>query len=700
MTKPLRQFGGILFSVLLILFVGALIINSIPVSTGEAQQAATCDQSALAAAQAHYVNVLTQYDAGIVTAEQLNAVRVGLLELIQSCAETIDYPVQIDGGGLYGMLDPDLAEEYVLRGTKWGSGSPFVTPPRLAGGTISYSFMPNGAAIAGIQGESAAAGTSVAVTSFPGYQACFIDDIRAAFAAWSAVANIQFVEVADSGTAFDAAGALGHIRIGGHIFDGASNVLAHAYFPPPLGGQSLEGDLHFDIAENWACAPGSGQFDIGFVALHEIGHSIGLRHEPTILAVMNAFYNPSLTALQYDDMLGAQQIYGPAPGATVFPTYTATFTPSNTPTRTPTPTRTFTPTSTSTFTPTATATATFTPTPTATTNPPPATSLIAPLGSIAESIPSFSWQAVSGTAWYYLWISNTDGTTFSQWYDGGLVCVSSVCTVSPGVTFGAGVQRWWVQTWTLEGGYGPWSTEGTFTAPTPPTTLLAPTGIVTPNPSLTYQWNKVAGVSWYQLWISQPDGTGFSQWYEAGAICGVSTCGVTPSLSYMSGTYRWWVQTWNADSGYGAWSSEANFSIALGTPILVSPINTTTGSLPTYTWQRMTGATWYYLWVAGPGGYVMDSWYQDTVCSVSGCSVTPSVLLTNGAHRWWIQAWSPATGYSPWSAQGDFTVSAASPVTGEDSPTLEATTAPVDDGSAPTLEPTPDIAAPPEESSP
>ena len=42
----------------------------------------------------------------------------------------------------------------------------------------------------------------------------------------------------------------GDIRIAAHRFDGPSNVLAHAYFPPP-NSCSQAGDAHFDQAENW-----------------------------------------------------------------------------------------------------------------------------------------------------------------------------------------------------------------------------------------------------------------------------------------------------------------------------------------------------------------------------------------------------------------------------------------------------------------
>jgi hypothetical protein len=68
--------------------------------------------------------------------------------------------------------------------------------------------------------------------------------------------KLNFVFRSDSGAAAGTSGAaqndtrFGDIRIGAHRFDGASKVLAHAYFPPPNGG-TLAGDAHFDYAENW-----------------------------------------------------------------------------------------------------------------------------------------------------------------------------------------------------------------------------------------------------------------------------------------------------------------------------------------------------------------------------------------------------------------------------------------------------------------
>ena len=203
----------------------------------------------------------------------------------------------------------EVRPDFVTDGRKWGPGTLFgggtnVEGPGIPAGTVTYSFMADGV---DLSAETAGL-VNTAYTSLPTYSACFDTELTDAFDAWSAVANIDFVEVADNGLPFNAAGATGDIRIGAHPFAGPGGVLAHAFIPPP-NGTSAAGDMHFDTAENWTCD--NTGIDIGIVATHEIGHSIGLLHEATETAVMNAFYNAALTTLQPDDAEGAVTIYDP-----------------------------------------------------------------------------------------------------------------------------------------------------------------------------------------------------------------------------------------------------------------------------------------------------------------------------------------------------------------------------------------------------
>jgi hypothetical protein len=136
--------------------------------------------------------------------------------------------------------------------------------------------------------------------------------INASFDAWSSVADIQFVEVADGGEDFGALTAdSADIRIGGHDFDGAGGVLAHAYFPPGWGG--VTGDIHFDTSEIWKDQDGGSGYNLQRVLTHEIGHAIGLDHVNGLTALMNPYYTESTPlGLNADDIAGVKFLYGAA----------------------------------------------------------------------------------------------------------------------------------------------------------------------------------------------------------------------------------------------------------------------------------------------------------------------------------------------------------------------------------------------------
>ena len=122
----------------------------------------------------------------------------------------------------------------------------------------------------------------------------------------------------------------------------------------------IEADTLFNTAWTWDSYRGPLQsaMDIQRVALHELGHAIGLNHSTAPGAIMNAYVGNQYT-LSADDIAGAQALYG-APSGTPTPTPspTPTITPIPTPTPTPTPIPTPTPTVTPSPTPSATPAAT------------------------------------------------------------------------------------------------------------------------------------------------------------------------------------------------------------------------------------------------------------------------------------------------------------------------------------------------------
>ena len=114
--------------------------------------------------------------------------------------------------------------------------------------------------------------------------------------------------------------------------DGAGGTLAFAFFPDDVTTNPQAGDVLFDDDETWtgnSIGPGSCSStacDLYYVALHEIGHALGLQHPigdesnapAAFAAIMSPFFNPiggpapgfgSFDTLQADDIAGVCSLY-------------------------------------------------------------------------------------------------------------------------------------------------------------------------------------------------------------------------------------------------------------------------------------------------------------------------------------------------------------------------------------------------------
>jgi hypothetical protein len=139
---------------------------------------------------------------------------------------------------------------------------------------------------------------------------------------WAAVSGFSSLgQVADGGGGLGAAGAAGgagHIRVGAIFIDGnvGSNVLAHAFNPCDAttcgAGGNIGGDMHFDNGNLWSDGGAPGTIDFQTVALHELGHALGLGHSTVVGSVMEATYAGVRRTLTADDIAGIRAIYGVA----------------------------------------------------------------------------------------------------------------------------------------------------------------------------------------------------------------------------------------------------------------------------------------------------------------------------------------------------------------------------------------------------
>jgi hypothetical protein len=304
---------------------------------------------------------------------------------------------------------------------------------------------------------------------------------------------------------------------------------------------------------------------------------------------------------------------------------------------------------------------------------PTAATLVSPIGNTTttDNTPTYTWNAVSGATWYYLWVygPTSDAYVIQQWFSASSAgCSSGICSVTPSTALFLGDHDWWIRTWNAAGN-GPWSSRGDFSvvSSSPPVaaTLVSPiNNAVTADNTPTYTWNAVNGSTWYYLWVDlQGGGNVIKQWYTAaGAGCpsGTGTCSVTHATVLADGNHDWWIKTWNSN-GNGPWSSRGDFSVATSVPAAPTLIYPTGGvdtpsSNPNFQWNAVSGATWYYIWVDGPTGFLYTQWVTATQAGcptgTGTCAFGPTQTLTQtGTHKWWVKGWN-ATGHGPYSSAG------------------------------------------------
>jgi hypothetical protein len=321
--------------------------------------------------------------------------------------------------------------------------------------------------------------------------------------------------------------------------------------------------------------------------------------------------------------------------------------------------------------------------------------LIAPANTNLDPVTDvkFDWKPVDGAQNYELQVSPNGDWANNVTIDQTLVATS----YTPAQPLQNGSYFWRVRANDAAGDHGTWSDAWTFTRGwTTSPSIVSPawdpnTGVVPiVSTNLALQWTPTPHAAYYELQVSTDQNfspstsvtkncyTNHTQWTPyllvSGSAVTPGTCALD-TYAWASGTtYYWRVRGIDAAGAVlGLWSSvsgtPARFIRDPGRPAYVSPADGDTVSVPTMTWQPVTGAEHYKVTLKKANGTVVGGFPVTTYAT----SYTPTAALTpaEGPYTWYVQS-VDGTGLASAIPAHLYQFSVANDATTTDTPTLTA----------------------------
>lgn len=235
---------------------------------------------------------------------------------------------QLGAGGNNGGSGSGSSGNINLAGSRWTNPTGGASPNMGDPATISWSIVPDGTQVSTINGGLAPSNLIAFMDGIYGTAAGPVANrpwfnlYKRIYDNWSLQTGLTFVyEPADDGADYSATsrgvtGVRGDVRIGGNNIDGNSGILAFNFFPNGSGNTGFDGDMVIDTNDNFysqnSNGPNGENRGLINVLSHEAGHGIGLGHVIPVneTKLMEPFVSFNFLGTQYDDLLGAQTLYG------------------------------------------------------------------------------------------------------------------------------------------------------------------------------------------------------------------------------------------------------------------------------------------------------------------------------------------------------------------------------------------------------